>query len=161
MQEITLASLVLTDGDVVVRPASVADADTLLQWFKDPEIYRWWGGEPKAHVADLIGVQEDDDGTMWPFIVMRDKLPIGFLQVWRETDGTNGLDMFLVHEFRGLGLGARAARMIAAHLRDAGWMQITADPLVGNERAIRMWEKEKTGTIVDIGDGLSALMVFR
>lgn len=127
-----LSNLILSDGNLVVRPTSGADADLLLQWFMDPEIYHWWGGEPKAHVADLIGVQIDDDGTMWPFIVMREKLPIGFLQVWRDSDGSNGLDMFLVPEFRGLGLGARAARMIAAHLRDAGWTQIAADPLVDN-----------------------------
>lgn len=72
--------------------------------------------------------------------------------------------MFLAPEFRGRGLGARAAHMLAAHLHDAGWPSITADPAVGNEPAIRMWRKagfEKTGEVIDIGDGPSELMVFQ
>ena len=96
--------------------------------------------------------------------MLREKAPIGFLQVWQDTDGASGLDMFLIPEARGLGLAARAAHMVAAHLRDAGWKRITADPLIDNEGAIRMWEKagfEKSGTIIDIGDGPSELMVFR
>lgn len=162
-----LFDLVLSDGDITIRPTDSDDGTLLLQWLYDPEIYRWWGGKPKSRdvVTDLLHVTQDDDGsTLWPFVILQNGQPIGFIQIWREANGESGLDMFLVPEFRGRGLGARAARMLASHLHDAGWRRITADPAVGNKPAIRMWQKagfQKTGDVIDIGDGPSELMVFR
>ncbi|HET9393405.1 MAG TPA: GNAT family N-acetyltransferase [Candidatus Rubrimentiphilum sp.] len=162
-----LFDLILTDGDMIIRPTSADDEALLLQWLYDPEIHRWWGGKPKSReiVTGLLHVSHDDDGsTLWPFIILQDDHPIGFIQVWREAGGDAGLDMFLTPEFRSRGLGARAAHMLASHLRDAGWPRITADPAIGNEPAIRMWQKagfEKTGEVIDIGDGPSELMAFR
>jgi len=72
--------------------------------------------------------------------------------------------MFLAPAFRGRGFGARAAGAMARYLTEAGWLHLTADPAVDNERAIKMWQKagfEKSGRVIDIGDGPSELMVFR
>jgi aminoglycoside 6'-N-acetyltransferase len=161
-----LSGLVLSDGEITVRPASAADEDRLFAWFTDPEVYRWWGGEPKTREYALrhAGVMNDEDGTAWPFIVLRESEAIGYLQLWRDNNGTAGLDMLLAPAFRGHGFAARAASAVARYLCDAGWPQLTVDPAVGNVRAIRMWEKAgfaKTGEIVDVGDGPSELMVFR
>jgi len=166
-QENELSSLMLSDGDVIIRPTNADDESLMLRWLSDPEIYRWWGGKPKTreYVVQLLRATIDDDGgSVWPFLILRKDQPIGFIQVWREANGDAGLDMFLVPEFRRRGFGARAARMLAVHLRDAGWEQITADPAVSNKHGIRMWERagfEKTGDVIDIGDGPSELMVFR
>lgn len=161
-----LSDLVLSDRDIAIRPTNADDEALLLQWFSDPEIYRWWGGKPKTreYVIDLLHVINDDDGTVWPFIILHAEEPIGFIPVWRETSGEAGLDMFLAPDFRNRGFGTRAAHMLAAHLRDAGWPRITADPAVGNEHGIRMWQRagfERTGDVIDIGDGPSELMLFR
>lgn len=72
----------------------------------------------------------DDDGTAWPFIVLREDEAIGYLQVWRDNDGAAGLDMFLAPAFRGRGFGARAASAVARYLSDAGWSRLTVDPAV-------------------------------
>ena len=159
------ATLVLSDGEMTVRPASAADEEQLFLWLTEPETYRWWGGEPYSR-EDAIrhaNATTDDDGTAWPFIILREDEAIGYLQIWRDNDGAAGLDMFLAPAFRGRGFGARAASAVARYLSDAGWSRLTVDPAVHNESAIRMWEKagfSKTGTIVDIGDGPSELMVF-
>ncbi len=164
--ESDLSKLVLSDDEIVVRPADATDEEQLFTWFTDPEIYRWWGGKPKSreYTTSHTHPMVEDDGTAWPFIVLRESEPIGYLQIWRDNDGTAGLDMFLAPAFRGRGLGTRAAFAVARHLTGAGWSRLTVDPAVDNERAIRMWEKagfEKTGTIGDSGDGPSELMVFR
>jgi RimJ/RimL family protein N-acetyltransferase len=161
-----LSTLLLSDGEMTLRPATAADEAQLFIWLTDPEVYRWWGGGPAgaAQVRQYCSVQRDDDGIAWPFIVLRGDEAIGYLQVWRDRNGESGLDMFLAPLFRGRGFGARAAQAMARYLSDAGWQRLTADPAVGNLSAIRMWEKAgfaKTGEVIDIGDGPSALMVFR
>ncbi len=166
MQESDVSKLVLADGEITIRPTGAGDEAQLFAWFTDPEIYQWWGGKPKTreYVLRRLSVMIDDDGTAWPFMILCKDEPIGYLQIWLDTDGAAGLDMFLTSAFRGRGLGARVAHAVACHLCDAGWSRLTADPAVDNASAIRMWEKagfEKTGTIVDIGDGPSELMVFR
>jgi RimJ/RimL family protein N-acetyltransferase len=164
--ELELAGLVLSDGEITVRPASAADEEQLFAWLTEPEIYRWWGGEPKSREYALrhSDVMVDDDGAAWPFIVWGADEAIGYLQVWLNNDGKAGLDMFLAPAFRGRGFGARAASAMARYLTDAGWPRLTADPGVDNVRAIRMWQKagfEKSGAVIDAGDGPSELMVFR
>lgn len=165
-QELDLAALALSDGEITVRPANAADEEQLYAWFTDPDIYGWWGGHPKSreYAASHTQAVVDDDGTAWPFIVLLDDEPIGYLQVWRDNDGAAGLDMFLAPAFRGRGFAARAAYAMARHLADSGWKELTVDPAVDNASAIRMWQKagfEKTGSVIDVGHGPCELMVFR
>jgi len=87
--EPNLSALVLSDREITVRPSCAADEDQLFTWFNDPEIYRWWGREPKTreYATRHATVMADDDGIAWPFIVLRRDEAIGFLQVWRDNDG--------------------------------------------------------------------------
>jgi GNAT superfamily N-acetyltransferase len=56
--------------------------------------------------------------------------------------GQAGLDMMLLPEFRGRGLGPKVARTLVEHLCSArGWTDITVDPAQDNARAIRAWQK--------------------
>jgi RimJ/RimL family protein N-acetyltransferase len=56
-------------------------------------------------------------------------------------------------------------RALALHVRDQlGWTEITADPAVGNARAIRAFEKAglvRTRDAPDHPDGPSVIMTFR
>ena len=77
------------------------------------------------------------------FIVESAERPIGFIQYWvGDEPATGGLDMFLVPEARGQGLGPDAARALLGYLLDElGWRRVTVDPLVENTRAVRGYEK--------------------
>lgn len=77
-----------------------------------------------------------------PFVVEADGVPVGYLQFWQGTETSGGIDMFLVPEARGLGLGPDAARAASRFLLDRrGWTEVTVDPMVDNTRAIRAFER--------------------
>jgi aminoglycoside 6'-N-acetyltransferase len=121
-----------------LRPATDADADLLVEWHGDPDVARYWDGETFTREEMLMRFQRADVDA---FIVEAGDRPVGYLQAWREGDA-GGLDMFLVPDARGRGLGSDAARALALHLREErGWTRITVDPYVSNERAIRAWRK--------------------
>jgi aminoglycoside 6'-N-acetyltransferase len=121
-----------------LRRATEADANLLVEWHADPEVSRYWDGETFTREEMLQRLRRPDvDG----FIVEEGGEPVGYLQAWREGDA-GGLDMFLIPEARGRGLGPDAAFALARHLRDErGWTRVTVDPYTSNERAIRAWRK--------------------
>jgi aminoglycoside 6'-N-acetyltransferase len=125
-----------------LRHAVDADLDLLTLWFADPDVYLWWGGEQIGRdrvSADYTGHRSPEVES---FIVEAEGVPIGFLQYWRATERSGGLDMFLVPEARGRGLGPDAARATAEFLlHELGWTEVTVDPLTDNERAIRAFAR--------------------
>jgi aminoglycoside 6'-N-acetyltransferase len=117
-----------------VRPATEADAPLLAAWHADPEVSRYWDDETFT-VAEMRDRIARDDVDAW--IVEAGGEPIGYLQSWRE-GATGGLDGFLIPRARGEGLMPDAARTLATAL---DWPEVTVDPYVWNDRAIRAWEK--------------------
>jgi aminoglycoside 6'-N-acetyltransferase len=125
-----------------LRPTSDDDLDLLVGWLADPEVYRWWDGSPlsRDEVADVYTGRRRPE--VEPFIIEADDVPVGYLQVWQGTETSGGIDMFLVPEARGRGLGPDAARAAARFLLDRrGWTEVTVDPVVDNLRAIRAFER--------------------
>jgi aminoglycoside 6'-N-acetyltransferase len=147
-----------------LRPATESDLDLLADWFADPAFVEWWGGTPlPRHV-----VAEKYVGRRAPavesYIVQVDGDDIGYIQAWTDDGGrSGGIDMALVPERQGLGLGPDAARALAEALVARGWSPVTVDPALPNLRAIRAWEK--AGFVPerewpDHPDGPALLMVF-
>src|SRR5436190_6439415 len=101
-----LTSRELRGETAVLRPAEAADADLLAAWHDDPEVARYWDDERFTPDELLARLQRVD---VEAYIVEADGAPVGYLQVWREGDG-GGIDMFLVPDARGRGLGPDAAR---------------------------------------------------
>ena len=103
------------------------------------DVSRFWGDEtftPEEMARRLRRAR------VTPLIVESEGEPVGYLQVWWETEGAGGLDMFLVPGARGRGLGPDAARAVALHLvQDRGWTRVTVDPELWNERAVRAWRR--------------------
>jgi aminoglycoside 6'-N-acetyltransferase len=117
-----------------LRPADAGDVDRLVAWHADPEVARYWDDE--TFTPGEIGerLAREDVGA---WIVEEAGEPVGYLQVHQD-----GLDMFLVPEARGRGLGPDAALAMARHLRDErGWSRVTVDPYTWNEGAVRAWER--------------------
>jgi aminoglycoside 6'-N-acetyltransferase len=125
----------------VVRPATEGDADLLAAWHADPDVSRFWDDE--TFTRDEI-VQRLRRPGVDAFIVEADGKPVGYIQAWWDGGAPEegGIDMFLIPEARGRGLGADSARAIARHLReDRGWTRVTVDPSTWNEPAIRAWRR--------------------
>jgi aminoglycoside 6'-N-acetyltransferase len=150
-----------------LRPASESDLDVLTGWFADPEVYEWWGGQPLTRnevAADYTGRRSPDVESL---IVETDGKPIGYLQYWRRTDHSGGLDMYLIPEARGRGLGPDAARATVDFLfRVRGWTEVTVDPLADNEQAIRAWARagfapEREGRVEESGKPCLIMAVRR
>jgi aminoglycoside 6'-N-acetyltransferase len=120
-----------------VRPATGDDVELLVAWHSDPEISRFWDG--KTYTADELRARLARPHVD-AYIVEAEGHPIGYLQTWREGED-GGLDMFLVPDARGRGLGPDAARTLATALREQGWPRVTVDPYAWNERAVAAWRR--------------------
>ena len=122
----------------VIRLAEVTDAELLVQWHDDPEVARYWDDERFTRDEMIARLER---AAAEAYIVEADGEPVGYLQVWHEGDA-GGIDMFLVPDARGRGLGPDAGRAVARHLRDArGWSRVTVDPYLWNEPAISAWRR--------------------
>lgn len=122
-----------------LRRATESDVDLLVRWHDDPDVARYWDDETftDEQVRERLHRPDVD-----PYIVEAAGVPVGYAQVCPETEGSGGIDMFLVPGARGFGYGPDAARALATYLRDqCGWTDITVDPYSWNERAIRAWER--------------------
>lgn len=124
-----------------MRTATDEDIDRLVDWHLDPEVARFWDDETYTREEMVAAFGETDVDR---YIVEADGVPVGYLQAWFTDDlpGEAGLDMFLIPDARGHGLGPDAARTIADWLLSAGGRgRVTVDPYGSNERAIRAWTK--------------------
>ncbi len=147
-----------------LRPATEADLDLLAEWFAHPEVYRHWGGSPLSRetVAEqYVGGRSPGVEAM---IVEADGEPVGYIQYWRQEGAPEGgIDMVLVPDRRGRGLGTDAARALVRHLlEEQAWRRVTVDPLVTNVRAIAFWTKAGFRPLgpLQTPDGLSLLMAW-
>jgi aminoglycoside 6'-N-acetyltransferase len=123
-----------------LREATEADADRLVAWHADPEVSRYWDDETFARdqIIELL-----DDETVDAWIVESAGEPVGFIQSWWEPGEPRygGIDMFIVPSARGRGLGPDAARTFAQSLLAEGWAEVTVDPYLSNQAAIRAWAR--------------------
>jgi aminoglycoside 6'-N-acetyltransferase len=125
---------------IEVREATEGDADLLVAWHADPEVARFWDGETFTRDEMLERLQRRE---VEPYVVEADGTPVGYVQAWQEGDGLEGgIDMFLIPEARGRGLGPEAARVLVARLLgERGWRRVTVDPYLWNDSAIRAWRR--------------------
>ena len=125
----------------VIRSATALDAELLVEWHAYPDVARFWDDETFTQGEMLARLARPD---VDPYIIEEGDEPIGYLQAWFEDVSPDkaGLDMFLVPEARGRGLGPDASSTLARWLLGPGGMRsVTVDPYLSNERAIRGWAK--------------------
>lgn len=148
----------------VLRPATPADLDLLAGWFADPGFYEDWGGRPRPReeVAEKhIGGRAPGVESM---IVEENGEPVGFIQyhVAPQRPNMGGIDLVLLPDARGRGLGSDAVEALAQFLMaEKGWRRVTVDPLATNLRAIAFWFRNgfrPTG-MMQSPDGPSLLMI--
>jgi aminoglycoside 6'-N-acetyltransferase len=120
-----------------VRPATDEDVELLVSWHADPEVARYWDG--KTYTPDEMR-ERLARPHVDAYVVEAAGRPVGYLQAWSE-GSEGGLDMFLIPDARGRGLGPDAARTLASALQAQGWTRVTVDPYVWNEAAVRAWKR--------------------
>ena len=121
-----------------VRPVDAGDVDLLVAWHADEDVARFWDWKSFTRESMLERLARP---KVTPYVIEEAGTPAGYLQVHDlDDDGDGGLDMFLVPDARGRGLGPDAARAMARHLIDErGWSRVTVDPYAWNDRALRVW----------------------
>jgi len=117
-----------------LRRATDDDVELLVAWHADPDVARYWDDETFTPDEMRERLARDD---VEAYVVEEHGAPVGYLQIH-----ATGLDMFLVPEARGRGLGPEIARAAARHLLDdRGRARVTVDPYRWNEGAVRAWER--------------------
>jgi aminoglycoside 6'-N-acetyltransferase len=117
-----------------LRPVGRGDVDRLVAWHADPEVSRYWDDETFTR-QEMEERLARADVEAW--ILEEGEEPVGYLQIHPE-----GLDMFLIPDARGRGLGPDAARAMAQHLvEECGRSRVTVDPYAWNDGAVRAWER--------------------
>ncbi|MEU3412024.1 GNAT family N-acetyltransferase [Streptomyces sp. NPDC006658] len=130
-------------GDLTcLIPATDAHLPLLAHWFADPEFVRNWGGQPLTReevAAKYTGRRRPEVES---FLILAQTVPVGYVQYAPDGPRQGGIDMVLVPQAQGRGLGPDAARALIRHLHTVlGWTRMTVDPEASNSRAIRAWAK--------------------
>jgi aminoglycoside 6'-N-acetyltransferase len=131
----------LQEGDLLLRPASLADVPALVAIRTKPEVFAHWRGGDDLHAAVLEDFAEDTRHC----VLVLDGCVVGWIQweVEAEPDYYSAnIDLYLDPDVRGRGIGVQAIRAVARFLfEDEGHHLITIDPAAHNEAAIRCYTK--------------------
>jgi aminoglycoside 6'-N-acetyltransferase len=126
---------------MLLRRVQLADAERLTEILNEPEVARWWGDFDAERVRkELV---EEPDAVI--YAIEADGQTIGLIQYYEETDPNlrhAGIDLALATAWHGRGYGSEALRVVVRHLlEERGHHRLIIDPAVGNERAVRTFER--------------------
>ncbi|MEU3500815.1 GNAT family N-acetyltransferase [Streptomyces hundungensis] len=130
-------------GDLTcLVPATEAHLPPLACWFADPEFVRNWGGQPFTREEVAAKYTGSRRPEVKSFLILAQTVPVGYVQYAPDGPRQGGIDMVLLPQAQGRGLGPDAARALIRHLRTVlGWTRVTVDPEASNTHAIRAWTK--------------------
>ena len=166
--------MILSDGDLVIRPMRDHDDDymQMVRWRNLPHVRRWWDHD--LPLATLESIREEYRADTAPDAVSRACFlelagrPIGFIQFYRWAhyaeearevgipfDGTTyGLDVFIGDESQiGRGVGTRVVALVSDYLiAELGASAVALTTAVDNQVAQRCYENagfRKVRQVVD------------
>jgi aminoglycoside 6'-N-acetyltransferase len=127
---------------VRLRPAGAGDIAALAAIRAQPQVSRWWRGEPDL-VAELARDLADADVPV--YVIELGGQVIGAIQ-WSEENTPDyrhaTIDIYLDAAVHGRGLGADAIRTLARYLIEGrGHHRVTIDPAADNAVAIACYAK--------------------
>jgi aminoglycoside 6'-N-acetyltransferase len=130
---------------VELRPATEDDVPLLTAWHSDAEIARYWDG--RTYTRDEMRQRLRRPGVE-PFLIEHAGTAIGYLQIWRASDGGAGIDLFLVPAARGRGFGSDSLRASARHVLEVrGWPRVVAEVYAWNADAVRAFRSAGFDTV--------------
>jgi aminoglycoside 6'-N-acetyltransferase len=123
---------------VILRNATLDDAERLTAIRSEPEIARRWGILEDGEIEEFVANEKT-------FVIEVDGEVIGAMQYDEVEDPmyrSAGIDLYLTTPRHGRGLGREAVRILARHLiEERGHHRLTIDPAADNAPAIRAYEK--------------------
>lgn len=138
---------------ITFKPFTADDVPTYFTWCDRPHVKDKWfrpGYEPKEAIGKKIG----GTGDVVPFVILLDRLPIGYIQYYHLTPacwhalqdqpkGTVGFDIFIGEEdYIGKGIGTDVVKAFVQQLSALPDVtKIIVDPFMDDKRAIRCYEK--------------------
>lgn len=138
---------------ITLRPMQATPADYLhmQRWFHEPELQQWvWCDEPGeppvsvARIAEKYGPRAAHPTDVFPYFILKDGDPIGFIQYYIHSAEAIGLDMWIgVPDERNCGCGSEALRQMVdiIHRKHPSIRELFIDPDIRNARAVRCYEK--------------------
>ena len=138
---------------ITLRPMQATPADYLhmQRWFHEPELQQWvWCDEPGeppvsvARIAEKYGPRAAHPTDVFPYFILKDGDPIGFIQYYIHSAEAIGLDMWIgVPDERNCGCGSEALRQMVdiIHRKHPSIRELFIDPDIRNARAARCYEK--------------------
>ena len=138
---------------ITLRPmrAAMEDYRYMQAWFAEPELQQWvWcddKGEPPVsldRIAEKYGARAQNPTDVFPYFILLDNTPIGFIQYYLHTEDTIGLDMWIgVPGERSRGFGSKALRQMVELIcrKHPAIREIFIDPEKENHCAVRCYQK--------------------
>ena len=138
---------------ITLRPmeATRGDYQLMQHWFAEPELQEFVccdeeneGIVPLERIEEKYGGRVKAQKDVFPFFILADGQPIGFIQYYFHAENTIGLDMWIgVKAERNKGYGTDALRQMVdwIHARHPRVTTIFIDPEIANKRAVRCYEK--------------------
>ena len=158
---------------ITLRPMQAAPEDYryMQRWFAEPELQQWVWCDEKGEgpvslerIAEKYGARAKRPTDVFPYFILCDGSPIGFIQYYLHSAGAVGLDMWIgVPGARSCGYGSEALRQMVVLIRwrHPGVREVFIDPERGNLRAIRCYEKagfQPEGEYADENDAVCLMM---
>ncbi len=129
---------------------TIDDYTLMRSWFLEPELQEWVWCDKKGELPTLSRVIEKysprvkSPTDVFPYFILRDGVPIGFIQYYIQNETSIGLDTWIgVLSERNHGYGAEALRQMIRLIRrrHPHIKEIFIDPEVSNKRAIKCYQK--------------------
>ena len=153
---------------VSLRPMADTTADyaALQRWFHEPELQEWvWcdeKGEPPVsleRVREKYGPRVTHPTDVFPWFILRDGQPIGFIQYYFQQADRVGLAMWIGEKAaRNHGFGAEALRQMVQiiHRQHPEVRTLFIDPETGNLRAIHCYQRAGFQPVTEVLDETGA-----
>ena len=129
---------------------TMEDYRALHNWFLEPELQKWvWCDEVGVlpsleRIIEKYGSRVKNPTDVFPYFILRDNEPIGFIQYYIRDERTIGLDMWIgILKERNSGCGTEALKQMVEiiHRKHPEVKELFIDPEVDNIRAIKCYQK--------------------
>ncbi len=143
------SEVVLTIGDIIMRPWRDSDVAALLDACQDPEIARWVSipqpytlDDAYAHIEETRSMWRDGSGAAFAVVSGASDSLLGTVARFGPDGHQATLGCWVAREARGNGVGTRAIRAVADWTFAAtDVVRIDAFIMVGNEGSERMVQR--------------------
>ena len=128
---------------LVLRRATAADRDRLLEWRNDPLTRRWSFGQSRVSAAEhdewFTRKLQDPDCAL--FIAVEDDTPIGQVRLDLGNDAEAEVSIALAPQARGRRMATDVLRLAASRARELQVAEVTARVNAGNTPSLRAFQR--------------------